>query len=285
MLPENLEWKFPSSAEEAVELLRRPGAMLHGGGTRILKTNPKGVKLLIDVGALGLGYINYIDNAFYIGSDVTFSEIVKYSKKENKIALLGEALSNAASTPLRNRITIGGSLKDFPIWSSLYAPLIALKARVEILKDKPEIYSVEDYVLKGVIKTKHVIRHVIIDDEENLICGVKRFSVLRFEYPVFTIAAALKINGQTIKDARLVITGVKKRFKRFIKAENALKGQPLGDLPLEGALRHINPVFIPDYKFSARYKESTARVYFSDLLNELTEQIKGDDENEDSVQH
>lgn len=275
MLPQNLEWEFPSSAEEAMDLLRRPGAMLHGGGTRILKTSSARVKLLIDVGALGLNYINYIDNAFYIGSGVTFSEIVKYSKKENKIALLGEALSNAASTPLRNRITIGGSLKDFPIWSSLYAPLIALNAKVEILKDKPEIYSIEDYVLKGVIKTKHIIRHVIIDDEENLVAGVKRFSILRFEYPVFTIAASLKVNAGTLEDARLVITGVKKRFKRFIKAENALRGKALGDLSFEGALRHINPVFIPDYKFSARYKETTARVYFADLLNELNERIKG----------
>lgn len=270
MLPENLEWEFPHSVEKAAQLLRRPGAMLHAGGTRILKTCPKSVKLLIDVGGLGLNYINYTDDAFYIGSAVTFSEIVKYSKKENKLKLLGEALSEAASTPLRNRITLGGSLKDFPVWSSLYAPLIALKARVEIAAKKSEIIPVEEYVSKGVIKTKHVIRHVIIDDDSRIISGVKRFSILRFEYPVFTIAVSLKTEGSLIEDARLVITGVRGRFKRFLKAEKMLIGSTLVSLPVEEVINSINPGFISDYKFSARYKDNAARIYFMDLLKELS---------------
>ncbi|MGE5430870.1 MAG: FAD binding domain-containing protein [Syntrophomonadaceae bacterium] len=269
MLPENLEWEFPSSVEKAAQLLKRPGAILHAGGTRILKTCPKSVKLLIDVGSLGLNYINYIDNAFYIGSAVTFAELVKFSKKENKLHILGEALSHAASTPLRNRITLGGSLKDFPVWSSLYAPLIALNARIEILRGKSEIHTVEDYVTKGIIKNKHVIKHVIIDDENNLVSGVKRFSQLAFEYPLFTIAAGLRLNGGIIEDARLVITGVRGRFKRFLKAEKMLSGRTMDDMPLENVLKHINPGFISDYKFSAGYKDKTARIYFMDLLNEL----------------
>lgn len=270
MLPENLEWEFPSSVEKAAQILRRPGAILHAGGTRILKTCPRSVKLLIDVGGLGLNYINCTDNAFYIGSAVTFSEIVRYSKEENKLRLLAGALSRAASTPLRNRITLGGSLKDFPVWTSLYAPLIALNARVEILAKKSEIYSVEEYVSKGIIKTKHIIKHVIIDDESNLISGVKRFSLLRFEYPLFTIAASLRVNEGIIEEARLVITGVRGRFKRFLKAEKVLAGRTLKAMPLEEAVKSMNPGFISDYKFSARYKDNTARIYFTDLLMELS---------------
>ena len=57
--------------------------------------------------------------------------------------MLAASLSQAASTPLRNRITLGGSLKDFPLWSNLYAPLIAIDAKVEIKGNKSGIYSVE----------------------------------------------------------------------------------------------------------------------------------------------
>lgn len=274
MLPENIQWEFPSSAEEAAEILMRPGAMLHGGGTRILKVHPKSVKILADTGGAGLGYINYIDNAFYIGSAVTFSEMVKYSLKNNKLTLLGKALSQAASTPLRTRITIGGSLKDFPLWSSLYAPLIALKARVEILGNKAGIYSVEEYVSSGIIKTKHLIRHVIIDDESSLVHGVKRFSLIRFEYPLFTIAAAFKLKDSLVEEARLVITGVRGRFRRFTKAETVFTGKPIDDLSIQKALKHISPRFTADYKYSAEYKENTARIFFMDLLNEIKGGIK-----------
>ncbi|HEX2963206.1 MAG TPA: FAD binding domain-containing protein [Ignavibacteriales bacterium] len=269
MLPENLEWEFPSSAEKAAQMIRRPGTVLHGGGTRILKTCPATVKRLVDTGALGLNYINFIDNSYYIGSGATFSDIVKYSKAGGRLTLLGEALSNAASTPLRNRITLGGSLKDFPIWSSLYAPLIALKARVEILRNKPEIYTIEEYVTSGIIKTRHLIKHVIIDEEANMVSGVKRFSMLRFEYPLFTVAASLNVEGGIIEDARLVITGVRGRFKRFLRAEKMLIGKELNDIPVESIITQIAPGFTKDYRFSAGYKDHAARIYFIDLLNEL----------------
>ncbi|MCU7494358.1 MAG: hypothetical protein HF314_04475 [Ignavibacteria bacterium] len=269
MLSENLTWEFPSSAEEAAGLLLRPGALLHAGGTRILKTCPKSVKLLIDTGGLGLDYINFTDNAYYIGSGVTFSEIVKYPAKGKSLPLLQSSLSGAASTPLRNRITIGGSLKDFPLWSSLYAPLIALKARVEILTDKPAIHTVEDYVSSGIIKTKHLIKHLIIDEESGLISGVKKFSILKFQYPAFTIAIALCMKGRMVEDARLVITGVRNRFMRFTKAEEMLKGKTLNELTLEEVHRHISPSFMSDYKFSASYKEKAARIIFMDLFKEI----------------
>ncbi|MGE5353451.1 MAG: FAD binding domain-containing protein [Acidobacteriota bacterium] len=269
MLPENLQWEFPRSAEKAARMVMRPGAILHAGGTRILKTCPASVKLLVDVGGLGLNYINFIDNSYYIGSAVTFSEIVKYSKQEGRLNLLGEALSSAASTPLRNRITLGGSLKDFPIWSSLYAPLIALKARVEVLRKKPEIFTVEEYVSSGIIKTRHLIKHVIIDEEANLVSGVKRFSIIKFEYPLFTVAASLNVERGIIENARLVITGVRGRFKRFLKAEKMLIGKELREVPVESIVKQINPGFMKDYRFSAQYKDHAARIYFMDLLNEL----------------
>ncbi|MDP1995029.1 MAG: FAD binding domain-containing protein, partial [Ignavibacteria bacterium] len=74
MLHQNLEWFFPHKVEEAVKLIEQQGVILHGGGTRILKTSPKSIKGLVDVGKLNLNYIHHIDNHFSIGSASTYAD-------------------------------------------------------------------------------------------------------------------------------------------------------------------------------------------------------------------
>ncbi|MCX8010172.1 MAG: FAD binding domain-containing protein, partial [Ignavibacteria bacterium] len=249
MLSQNINWYFPTKLEEAFKLIKSEGIILHGGGTRILKTSPKTIKGLVDVQFLGLNYIENKNGYFYIGSASTFADVIQFSKKSGKLNILANSLSQAASTPLRNRITIGGSIKDFPLWSSLYAPLIALDAKVEIAGLKKKIYTLEDYVNEGIIKTKHLIKHVIIKDNPNLIGGTKRFAILRFEYPIFNISVTFELNNNTINDSRIVITGVRSRYKRFKKIEKIFCGKTLSNEIIAQAVEMFNPKFISDYKF------------------------------------
>jgi len=183
--------------------------------------------------------------------------------------MLAQALSEAASTPLRNRITIGGSLKDFPIWSSLYAPLLALNAQIEISGKHDNIISLEEYLDTGVIKTKHLIKRIIVEDDPHIIGGVKRFVLIRFEYPLFTVAVALRAKRKIISEARIFIIGVKGRYKRGKRAEHFLIGKEFNDDTIEQTEKHFAPKFVSDYKYSAGYKEHIAKVYFTDLLQEL----------------
>ena len=269
MLPNEIQWYFPGNIKEALKLINRQGVILHAGGTRILKTQTKSIKGLVDIGELELDYIQDKGKEFHIGSAVTFGDIVKYSRGKDKLKMLASSLSAAASTPLRNRITIGGSLKDFPLWSSLYAPLIALDAKVNIAGRKKSIIPVEDYVTEGIIKTKHIIKEIIIPSDENIKWGVKRFSLIRFEYPLFNIAVSFKMKEDVVEDAKIVITGVHGRFKRFKRAESIFVGKKLSEELILKAEKFITPKFISDYKYTANYKETVARVYFKDLLNEI----------------
>ena len=269
MLHQNLEWFFPHKVEEAVKLIEQQGVILHGGGTRILKTSPKSIKGLVDLGKLNLNYIHHAENHFSIGSASTYADVIRYSVKTKKLLILAKALSEAASTPLRNRITIGGSLKDFPIWSSLYAPLLALNAQIEIADKHDKIISLEEYLDSGMIKTKHLIKRIIVDDIPNIFGGVKRFSLIRFEYPLFTIAVVLQVKQKTVSEARIFITGVKGRHKHCKRTEHFLLEKELTDDIIQQAAKHFTPKFVSDYKYSAEYKEQTTKVFFTDLLQEL----------------
>lgn len=269
MLHQNLEWFFPHQIEEAAKLITQQGVILHGGGTRILKTSSKSIKGLVDVGKLNLNYIHHSENKISIGSASTYDDVIRFSAKTKKLSMLAQALSEAASTPLRNRITIGGSLKDFPIWSSLYAPLLVLNAQIEISGKHDNIISLEEYLETGIIKTKHLIKRIIVEDDPRTIGGVKRFVLIRFEYPLFTVAVALRAKRKIISEARIFIIGVKGRYKRGKRAEHFLIGKEFNDDTIEQTEKHFAPKFVSDYKYSAGYKEHAAKVYFTDLLQEL----------------
>ena len=273
MLSHDLQWYFPEKISEALKLIKKEGVILHAGGTRILKTEARNIKGFVDISRLPLNYIRKEDKNIIIGAGCTLTDVINYLKKNNSLAGLSMALSETASTPLRNRITIGGSLKDFPVWSSLYSPLIALNAKLELAGIK-EMCSVEDYVRKNIIKSKHIIKQVVIKNDPNVVCSVRRFNLVRFEYPIFNLAVAFRVKDKTVVDSRIVITGVKGRFHRFKLSEKAFKGNMLSDDVIAKSIEHFTPKFHSDYKYSPEYREHIAKVFFNDIVNELKEVIK-----------
>ncbi|MGA7161582.1 MAG: FAD binding domain-containing protein [Bacteroidota bacterium] len=274
MLSNTIQWYFPSSIKEATKLIQKNGVILHGGGTKILEPQPQGnIKGLVDTGGLGLNYIKAVGKTIHIGSGATFADVAQFCRGKKMLMMLGNSLGSAASTPLRNRITIGGSLKDFPMWSNLYAPLLALDAIIEIVGERAGVFSLEHYASSPLIKSKHLIKEIRVTEKKHLRCGAKAFHVVRFEYPIFHIAAAVAMRRDIVEDARFFITGVKKKFVRLESAENVLLGKSITDDTIVTAAKEIYLTFAPDYKFSSEYKERVARIYFKDLLREIQRDV------------
>ena len=273
MLSHDLQWYYPEKISEALKLIKKEGVILHAGGTRILKTQPRNLKGFVDISGLGLNYIQKKGKNILIGSAATLSDVIHYCNETGSLAGLCCALSEAASTPLRNRITMGGSIKDFPVWSSIYAPLIALNAKLEMAGEVTSC-TVEDYVKKNIIKTKHIIKHVVIPDDNDLVCKVRRFSLIRFEYPLFNIAVSYKVKNNIINDSVIVISGTAGRFNRFKASEKAIDGKPLTEETIAKCLEHFSPKFHSDIKYSEEYREKVAKVFLGDMLNEAKEEMK-----------
>ena len=77
----------------------------------------------------------YID----FGSAVTLQQIINLG--ENKVPpFFYDALLSVGSRPLRNFATLGGNICAGPIKHTLYAPLLALNARLEFKKEKDTLY-------------------------------------------------------------------------------------------------------------------------------------------------
>ena len=87
---------------------------------------------LVDVGKLGLDYVRIQAGTVRLGAGTTYAGAVRGLAAFDTCHPLVQALGSAATTPLRNRITVGGSVASFPYWSDLMGPLLALEAEVEL---------------------------------------------------------------------------------------------------------------------------------------------------------
>jgi CO/xanthine dehydrogenase FAD-binding subunit len=240
-----LVWHFPTDLAEAVSLLQEPGAAPHAGGTGLLRSGVSNLAHLIDLHHLPLRYFTVngaIVNSTTVngsivngptlemGAMLTFAACVEQMRPIDPGSILIQSLGCAASTPLRNRITIGGSVVMAPSWSSLTGPLLALDAEVVLWGDGDIVCPFVQFLEDRTIRKGKLVKAVRFPQGEWQ-ASYFRAAVTRFDYAAFTLTTLVKKSArQAIEDARFVVTGNKGRYQRLVEVEQALIGREPGDL-------------------------------------------------------
>jgi len=261
----DIQWYFPSSLDEVGELLTIPGTIPHGGGTSILKGSVNKVKGLIDLSHLPLNYFRKKGESLQIGAAQTFADICQNIKPDH---ILTKSIGFAASTPLRNRITIGGSIALFPAWSDLMGPLLALDAEVSLIGSESGTYPVLRYVTESKLRRGSLLTGVRLkNDRWNSFYF--RQTRTHFDYPAFTISILIKRDKNRIEDIRAVIVGCTGKFKRLFRVEGALRGKNPDEVEFRGLGNDINVRFTPKHALSADYLQQMVRVQLERGLSVL----------------
>ncbi|HDR90754.1 MAG TPA: hypothetical protein ENN75_00740 [candidate division Zixibacteria bacterium] len=217
LMPE-IMWSYPKTIDKALEALQNKGAVPHGGGTGLLMGGLKKTAL-IDLKGLSLRFIEEESDHFKIGAMATYSDCAKYLPSGNVVAI---ALSKAASTPLRNRITVGGSIAMAPIWSDIIGPMVASSGKIKLAGNDARI-PVEEYLRDSELRRNSLIEHVEVPKFDG-IQYYHRETRTHFDYPMFTLS--MVIDGES---AKVVITGVKSKFARLESIEKAITGEISAD--------------------------------------------------------
>jgi CO/xanthine dehydrogenase FAD-binding subunit len=227
-----IQWYYPESVDEAVELIGRDRVIPHSGGTGILRSSMKNLKGLVDLSRLPFHYHHTHGRTVELGACVSLSEAVSYLRGVWADCVLTKSLASAASTPLRNRITLGGSICLFPPWSDLMGPLLALDAEVELAGQGCSRCSVEDYTNESEIRRGTLVTAV-------------RFKMQPWDYyyfretrtfqdhPALTLTLLSMRDGDTIKKFRAVVTGCVGRYMRLNGVEELLVGAPIQHIELD----------------------------------------------------
>ena len=227
-----ITWYRPKQIEEVPPLLEREGIKPHGGGTWILRGSLKNIKGLIDLGHLPLGFFRAGKSYIEIGPCLTYAETVEKIEHIDRGHVLAKALRLASSTPLRNRITVGGTIASFPSWSDLMGPLLALEAEVSLIGRNEGTYPVEEYVKTSGLRKNSLITSLRIRNEK-WSSFYHREIRTRFDYPAFTVTILMKKAGQTVKDIRAVVVGSNGKYRRLDRTEKSIRGHRTDDLIME----------------------------------------------------
>ncbi len=243
------EFHKPSSVQEAVCLRNRLGLSAYLGGGTILNTltyakevpEEEQAKALISLSALGLNTIELTDSELIIGAGVTHQELLESDKV---FPALKEAAAYMVNRNIRNMATVGGNIALRGSTCNLASMLLALDAKVELMKADGStlVVDIAEYNENG--DPKDLILNVRISSE----MGARKFASRRYvrtQNDISILAAYAVVKGESdkIEDVRLVMGGVAAHPVRLTEIEKNLKGASLPERDV--LVKQIRPLLNP----------------------------------------
>ena len=271
----DFEYYTPDSVEEACQLLSKfgPKAIAIAGGTDIVVKMKKEVlapEILVAIGHLPqLKKIEYVPGkGVVLGAGVTHNEVQNSIFVQEKYLSVSEAAHQMANNQVRNLGTIGGNISNAVPSADMPPILIALDTTVKIVGPKGERTLPLEDVFKGpnqtVLDHDELITEFVIPDgsftgSTYIKFGLRASGALA----VVGVAASVQMEGDIIKDTRIVLGAVSPVPVRAKEAENFLKGKQASEELFEeaGVIASGECRPISDIRASAEYRRDMVRVF------------------------
>jgi CO/xanthine dehydrogenase FAD-binding subunit len=270
---------IPETVDQAVEALSIPNrkALIFGGGTLVQPFITLGIDVhdvVVDLDHLTLNQVVLENDQVSCGAMVRLAQLAQALPQD----YIQAAVASIGAPAVRNLATVGGNLFAKPPYGDLATLLLALDAEVEFASSEGRRrLSLDDFYL-------------LRDSPETSVNGVLviciRFSVDPARKVVFrkmarrqlnsgaivTVALSLRLDGGTVREARVALGGVDHRPIRALSAERILIGSNLNNEVIESvaqaARQDCNPQ--TDAYASAWYRERMIPVQIRRALNSLT---------------
>ena len=234
MKPARFEYHRPTSLAETFDLLDRygdDGRILAGGQSLVPALNMRLAtpRAVIDINRLpGLDDIRLAPEGLVIGA-LTRQEALERSPLVREHApLLAAAVPHVGYAAIRARGTVGGSLALADPAAELPACAVALDAAIRLSRrDGSRSVAAADF-FRGIYTTAvepgEVVTEIVVPLAPGWGAGFDELARRHGDFALAGLAARLRVEGRTVRDARLVFFGVGDRPVRARSAETALAG-------------------------------------------------------------
>ncbi len=238
-----------TTGEEAVKTVSsQPKARYLGGGTNLLdlmKDNVESASDLVDLTRVPLTEITEYNGGVSISALAKNSDTANHELIRTRYPLLSHAMLGAASAQIRNMATNGGNLPIFGASdqcvavhpSDMAVALAALDAKIHVLTPKGtvRIIPIADFHrLPGdhpesdnTLQHGELIARIELPPprfmDHSYYLKVRDRTI--YAFALISVAAALELDGNTIKDVRLAMGGVAHKPWRAHQVEKALIGK------------------------------------------------------------
>ena len=277
MIPQNFEYSAPEHAAGSLALLADGDAKVLAGGMSLIpmmKLRLAAPEHLVDLGRVpDLKTISEYAGEIHIGAMATHYELESSAAAAPACPLLAEAAAHIGDVQVRNMGTIGGSVAHADPAADYPASLLALGAKVRLVRAGGErTLSLEDFLVDTfttAAEPGEIVREIIVPVEESK-TGVNYQKMLQpaSGFAIVGVAARLRKANGKISLARVGVTGLASCPFRARAVETRLEGSAGTDEDIRQAAAIIaNGVDAnSDIHASANYRKQMAQVYAARAL-------------------
>ena len=263
----------PRSLREAASLLDRDTARPVSGGTAVMLMMKLGVlrpARLVSLRAIEKRYseIGAAGGEVRIGAMATLSALERSPVIGKELPVVARTLRTLSNVRVRNVATLGGHLAHADPHMDLPPVLIALGARVVVADPAGERTVPLEKLHAGYLQTtlarNELIAEVIVPGQNGRRAAYLKCTTRSADdWPALGVAVVLQAEGDTVRDARIVIGAATDTPRRLGEAEKMLRGSRADDATLlrAGEAAAAEAGVIGDAHGSAAYKRELVRVY------------------------
>jgi carbon-monoxide dehydrogenase medium subunit len=236
MIPAAFEYIAPTSVEEALAALAEHGddAKILAGGQSllpVLRMRLNAPEVVIDLGRIdALRGIRDDGDAIVIGAMTQHAVVAEDPLVAQHAALITKAVEHLADAQIRHRGTFGGALAHADPAGDLGAPALALGAQFVIAgSGGTRTVAADDFfvdLFETAIGEDEILTEVRVPKHTGWGAHYEKFVRVAHQWPIVAVAAAVRVDGGTIAEARVGLTNMGSTPLRARGVEEALAGQP-----------------------------------------------------------
>ena len=203
-----------------------------------------------------------------LGGGVSYAEAAFRLGESDPEHILAQALGRAASTPLRNRITLGGSVAAQPLWSDLLGPLTALGTELRLEGKNSGIFEMGDYLRSPELRSRNLVSTLRFPSFPWRSWYYRETRTI-FDYPAFTLTMLCRQEGGVVKELRVVLTGTSNKVERLLKVEERFQGRDVEERNFQNLEDFLPETFLDRPHGSASHLRTVAAVALERGLQSL----------------
>ena len=243
--------------------------MIAGGQSLlpVLRMRLNAPEMVIDLGRIeSLRGIRDAGDHIVIGAMTTHAEVQTDPLVHEHALLISKAVAEVADPQVRHRGTFGGALAHADPAGDLGAPVLALDA--ELVVQGPggtrTIAATDFFVdlFTTAMEESELLTEVRIPKRSGWGAHYEKFVRVAHQWPIVAVAAAVKVDGGTISEARVGLTNMGSTPLRATAVEQALVGKEATDEAVRAAAASAGEGTNPpsDLNGDADYRRHIATV-------------------------
>lgn len=273
MIPASFDYVAPTTVAEALAALAEHGdeAKVLAGGQSLLpilrmRLNTPGV--VVDLGRIPeLQRISEEGDSIVIGAMTPYAAVLASEAVSSHAGLLSKAVATVADPQIRHRGTVGGALVHADPAGDVGAPVLALGAELVIAGAGGQTRTVaaDDFfedLFTTAVGEGELLTQVRIPKHTGWGSHYEKFVRVSHQWSIVAVAAAVRVEGGSIAEARVALTNMGATPLRAKAVEEALVGQAPTDEAVRAAVARVAEGTNPpsDLNGAADYRRHLATV-------------------------